>query len=67
MWGWLAEPAYVLDIPAENPLHHKNIIGSIFAVMFGYTITAEWVRVIVHLAYLAIALPSTVWIYKRET
>lgn len=65
--GWLGEPAYVLNIPTENPLHHKNVIGSILAVMFGYTVSAEWARVIVHLSYLAIALPFTVWIYKRET
>ena len=64
--GWLAEPAYVLNIPKENPLHHKNVIGSIFAVLFGYTVSAEWARVIVHLSYIAIALPFTVWIYKRE-
>lgn len=63
--GWLAEPAYVLNIPAENLLHHKNVIGSILAVMFGYTVSAEWARVIVHLSYLVIALPFTVWIYKR--
>ncbi len=64
--GWLAEPAFALNIPAESPLHHKNIIGSILATMLGYTVSAEWARVIVHLSYLAIALPSTIWIYKRQ-
>lgn len=64
--GWLAEPAYILNLPEENILHHKNIVGSIFAVMFGYTVEAEWARVIVHLLYLIIALPLTVWIYRRE-
>lgn len=41
-FGWLAEPAYNLNIPIENPLHHKNVISSILAVMFGYTVSAEW-------------------------
>jgi high-affinity iron transporter len=63
--GWLAEPAYVLNLPVENLLHHKNVIGSILAVMFGYSVSAEWARVIIHLCYLAIALPSTIWIYRN--
>lgn len=63
--GWLAEHAYVLNIPADNPFHHEGIIGSIFAVMFGYTVSAEWARLIVHLTYLAIALPLVIWVYKR--
>lgn len=65
--GWLGQNAYVLDIPEDNPLHHKGMIGSIFAVMFGYTVKAEWARVIVHLAYLVIALPMVVWVYRKPT
>ncbi len=65
--GWLGEHAYALDIPNGNPLHHKGMIGSIFAVMFGYTVKAEWARAIVHLAYLAIALPMVVWVYRKPT
>lgn len=65
-WGWLGEPAYVLDIPKDSPLHHKGVVGSILSVMFGYTVSAEWARVIVHLAYLAIALPLVVLIYKKQ-
>jgi len=64
--GWLGEHAYALDIPQESPLHHKGIIGSILAVMFGYTVTAEWARVIAHLTYLAIALPLVVLVYKKQ-
>jgi high-affinity iron transporter len=63
--GWLGEHAYVLNIPKDNPFHHKGAIGSIFAVMFGYTVNAEWARVIVHLTYLAIALPLVFWIYQK--
>ncbi len=64
--GWLGEPAYVLNISEDSPLHHKGIIGSMLAVMFGYTVSAEWARVIVHLAYLTIALPSVVLVYKKD-
>lgn len=64
--GWLGEHAYVLDIPEENPLHHKGVIGSIFAVMFGYTVKAEWARIIIHLTYLAVALPFVIWAYRKQ-
>jgi high-affinity iron transporter len=64
--GWLGKYAYVLDIPRDSPLHHEGMIGSILAVMFGYTVNAEWGRVIVHLAYLAIVLPLVVLVYKKE-
>ncbi|MDH5449138.1 MAG: FTR1 family protein [Candidatus Bathyarchaeota archaeon] len=64
--GWLGEYAYSLDIPSESPFHHKGIVGSVFAVMFGYTVEAEWLRVIVHLTYLAITLPLIVWVYEKD-
>jgi high-affinity iron transporter len=62
----VGESAYVLNIPTSNIFHHKGIIGSIFAVMFGYTVTAEWARVIVHLAYLVVALPLVIWVYRKR-
>jgi len=64
--GWLGNYAYVLDIPSESPFHHKGVIGSIFAVMFGYTVKAEWARVIVHLVFLTISLPLVVFAYKTN-
>ena len=64
--GWLGQHAYVLDIPKDSPLHDTGVIGSILAVMFGYTVSAEWARVIVHLAYLAIALPLVISVYKNN-
>ncbi|MCW4020199.1 MAG: FTR1 family protein [Candidatus Bathyarchaeota archaeon] len=63
--GWIGQPAYVLDIPKDNVLHHKGAIGSIFAVMFGYTVKAEWARMIVHLSYLAATLPLLVRVYRK--
>lgn len=64
--GWIGQPAYVLDIPVDNVLHHKGVIGSIFAVMFGYTAKAEWARLIAHLLYLAVTLPLVVRIYRKD-
>jgi high-affinity iron transporter len=64
--GWLGESAYVLDIPGDSLFHHKGAVGSIFAVMFGYTVNAEWARVIVHFVYLAIALPLVIWVYRKD-
>jgi len=64
--GWLGGYAYVLDIPKESPLHHKGVLGSILAVMFGYTIEAEWARIIVHSAYLAVSLPLVILAYQKR-
>ncbi|NWF87125.1 FTR1 family protein [Candidatus Bathyarchaeota archaeon] len=64
--GWLSQSAYSLGIPSDSPFHHKGVIGSVFAVMFGYTVNPEWARVIVHVIYLVIMLPVVIWIYKRK-
>ncbi|MBO3755118.1 MAG: FTR1 family protein [Candidatus Brockarchaeota archaeon] len=64
--GWLGEPAFDLNVSGDNPLHHKGLIGSVFAVMFGYTVTAEWARIIIHAAYLIIMLPSVFYVYSRQ-
>jgi high-affinity iron transporter len=63
--GWLGSAAYSLNIPVESIWHHKGIVGSIFNVMLGYTVKAEWGRVIVHVLYLAIALPLTLKAYRH--
>ncbi|MEM3891598.1 MAG: FTR1 family protein [Nitrososphaerales archaeon] len=64
--GWLSKNAYALNIPDDSILHHKGAIGSIFAVMFGYTIKAEWLRVFVHLIYLAVTLPLILYAYSNK-
>lgn len=63
--GWLAQPAYSLAIPEGSPLHHEGIVGSVFAVLVGYTVSAEWARLIVHTAYLATVLPIVIRIYRK--
>lgn len=54
--SWLFEKAYTLGIDSSNPLHHKGAIGSILAVMFGYSASMEWLRVFVQFGYLFTAL-----------
>jgi len=34
--------------------------------MFGYTVEAEWLRLIAHFAYLAIVLPLVIWAYRKR-
>ncbi len=63
--GWAGEYAYQIDIASDSPWHHKGTVGSVFAVMFGYSVKMEWARVIVHLAYLAVFLPLVVIAYRR--
>jgi high-affinity iron transporter len=64
-FGWWGEAAYTLPIAGDSVLHHRGAVGSIFAVMFGYTVSAEWARVIAHAVYLAVALPLVVVLYQR--
>lgn len=64
--GWIGEAAYDLKIPGDSVWHHKGIIGSIFAVMFGYTVKAEWLRVILHLGYLLVVLPVIIRVYRKD-
>jgi high-affinity iron transporter len=64
--GWFDDQAYNLGITSDNPFHHKGVIGSVFAVMFGYSANLEWGRVIFHLAYLAVVLPLVIKVYSPE-
>lgn len=64
-FGWWAQAAYALPIDTTSPFHHKGAIGSIFAVMFGYTVRPEWARVVAHLSYLAVTLPLVFVVYRR--
>lgn len=62
--GFIEKTAFKLNIPESSPLHHKGAIGSIFAVLFGYTTKAEWGRVIAHVLYLLIAFPLVLRAYS---
>ncbi|AIG96988.1 MULTISPECIES: FTR1 family protein [Archaeoglobus] len=63
----LFEKAYSLGIDESNPLHHKGLIGGILAVMFGYSASMEWVRLILQLGYLAAMLGLIHRSYGRVT
>jgi high-affinity iron transporter len=65
--GWLGKYAYALKIPQGSPFHDEGVIGSVLAVMFGYTVKAEWIRVIVQVGYLLLLLPIVILIYRRQT
>ncbi|WP_042699689.1 FTR1 family iron permease [Thermococcus sp. PK] len=64
--GFIEEPAYDLGIPKESVFHHKGAIGSIFAVLFGYSVKMEWGRVIVQFGYLIFGLYLVLRAYGKE-
>ncbi|MCE4602107.1 MAG: FTR1 family protein [Desulfurococcales archaeon] len=55
--GVLLEEAYNLGISEGSLLHNNGLVGSILAVMFGYSVSMEWIRLIIQLGYLAILIP----------
>jgi len=61
----LFDQAYNLGISESSIYHNKGLIGSVFAVMFGYTVSAEWIRLIVHALYLIIILPMIIVKYRK--
>ena len=63
--GWFGSIAYDLGIPDNSLMGNHGVIGSILAVMFGYSVKMEWGRVLVQLTYTSIFLPLTVLLYKR--
>ncbi|NJE61169.1 FTR1 family protein [Thermococcus sp. 21S7] len=64
--GVLAVTAYDLGIPSESIWHHKGAIGSVFAVIFGYSVSMEWGRVLVQFGYLITALYLVLRAYGKE-
>jgi high-affinity iron transporter len=64
--GWIAQPAFVLPFPSDHILHHKGVIGGIFATLFGYSVNPEWMRVILHIIYLVLTLPLVIKAYKKK-
>jgi len=63
--GWLGTYAFNMGIPDGSVFHHKGAVGSIFAVMVGYSVKMEWGRIIAHLSYLLIFLPLTIIAYRK--
>ncbi len=63
--GWWSQAAYVLPFAKGSLLHNDGLLGSVFAVLVGYDVDPEWARALAHAAYLALALPLTIVIYRR--
>jgi len=64
--GFFEETAYDLGIPKDSVWSHKGVIGSVFAVLFGYSTSMEWGRVLVQFGYLLFALYSVFKAYRKE-
>ncbi|ALV63470.1 Ferrous iron transport permease EfeU [Thermococcus sp. 2319x1] len=64
--GFIGEKVYDLGIPGDSIWHHKGAIGSIFAVLFGYSASMEWGRVMVQLGYFTVALYLVLRAYGKE-
>ncbi|MCD6525302.1 MAG: FTR1 family protein [Thermococcus sp.] len=64
--GFIEEPAYNLGISEDSVFHHKGAIGSIFAVLFGYSVKMEWGRIIVQFGYLITTLYLVLRAYGKE-
>lgn len=56
--SWLFEKAYDLGFDESSPLHHKGIVGGVFAVLFGYSASMEWIRVFAQFGYLLVFLAA---------
>ncbi|USH00158.1 FTR1 family protein [Thermococcus argininiproducens] len=64
--GFFEETAYDLGIPKDSVWSHKGVIGSVFAVLFGYSTSMEWGRVLVQFGYLLLALYLVFRAYEKE-
>lgn len=64
--GFFEEKAYDLGIPSDSIWSHKGAVGSIFAVLFGYSTEMEWGRVAVQFGYLIVALYLVLNSYRNS-
>jgi high-affinity iron transporter len=65
-FGLLGEPLYDLGIASTNPLSHKGVIGSIFAVLFGYTTKMEILRALIQIPYSVIGVLTIYVVHKKR-
>ncbi len=62
--GILGAKAYSLPVPESSPLHEGNVLGSLLAVMLGYTTEMELARLVAQAGYLIVGLTLVVQAYK---
>ncbi len=53
---WATAKVYDLGIPKDSPMHEKGIIGSVLAVLFGYSTEMELARFLAQFSYLALGI-----------
>lgn len=63
--GWFGAVIYDLGLPDDHPLHHKGAIGSVFAVMFGYSAKMEAGRLLLQGTYLLVFVPLAYMVHRR--
>ncbi len=63
--GLLGEEAYNLAIPESSPYHHNGVLGSILAVLIGYSTSMEWGRLLLQVGYLVAAMVTLLRAYHR--
>lgn len=54
--GWASTYVYDLGVPKESVMHEKGLLGSLLAVMFGYSTKMEAARFAAQFGYLALGL-----------
>jgi high-affinity iron transporter len=68
--GWDLEPwsnyVYDLGLSSDNVFHNKGVVGSILAVLIGYSTKMELIRVILQFSYLAFGIFLVVKAYSRR-
>ncbi len=54
--GFLTEKAYELDLGEDSILHPEGVLGSILAVLIGYSASMEWARLVIQVVYVVVML-----------
>jgi len=62
--GFLITDAYNLGLSEDSILHNNGVIGSILAVLFGYSTSMEWIRLAVQALYILISVPIILKAYN---
>ncbi len=64
--GWLAQKAYDLGLPPDHPLHNKQPLGAVLAVLTGYSVSMEWGRLLAQTLFLVVGLALITKAYRAR-